>query len=169
MIGRGHAKITLGSSSLLGWTLALAAGLVAAPARSAINQETASRNTPVLSATTINPTAHAAEKRANLRFAETYKYEIPKALRAPQSTPQSSPPIVQKSSPPAVQSAPLSGGGGTINRGRYRQSTPRVRSGGSYGSCELCRNTCYVSYRVNSYSSQFIPCMRACWNRLCRR
>ena len=95
------------------------------------------------------------------RFAKTYKYEIPKAQRAP-SAPQSS--------APAVQSAPPVGLPPPANTGKYRQGTSQA--GGravSSGSCELCRNSCYVSYRVRSVSSAFVPCMRACWNQLCHR
>jgi hypothetical protein len=96
-----------------------------------------------------------------LRLAKTYKYEIPKAQRAP-SAPQSS--------APATQSAPPVGLPPPANKGKYRQGTSQA--GGravSSGSCELCRNSCYVSYRVRSFSSAFVPCMRACWNQLCHR
>lgn len=164
MIGCGHEKNTPGASRLLVSILAIAAGLVATSARSAVNQfEMTSRDGSEFSAVSIRPAAGAPESR-NVRLAKVYKYEIPKAQRAPQTPQQAAP----QSSPPVILQAPSNGG--TINRGRSRQSSPKGGyGGGSSGSCELCRNSCYVNYRVRSNSSQFVPCMRACWSQLCRR
>jgi hypothetical protein len=171
MIECGYAKITPRAASLLVCTLAIAAGLVATSARSAIDQiEMRAPDASQESAATNTPAAHAVQPSVNLRLAKTYKYEIPKAQRAPQSAPQSSPPTVQRSSPPTFQRAPSESGSRTINKGRYRQGNTRAKpSVGSSGSCELCRNSCYVNFRVESNSSQFVPCMRACWSQLCRR
>lgn len=98
-----------------------------------------------------------------IRLAKKYKYEIPKSERAlvPQSqTPQNSaPPSMPQ---PKIRSAPSA---------RIPQGTRAAPISG--GSCEGCRNSCYVRWRVNcgtssSCTQQFVPCMRACWNQLCR-
>ena len=157
MIGRGdiHRNSTFFIAAFV-----LAIGPIATSTYSAVaKSEWESHQTSQL------PSSRASEP-LKLRMAKVYKYEIPKAQRAPQAVPQPA--------APALKSVPLNSGPPAINRGRYR-GTPRATtraksSGGSFGgSCELCRNSCYVSYRVNSFSSQFVPCMHACWAQLCRR
>lgn len=98
---------------------------------------------------------------SNVKLAETYKYELPKSQRTPEATP--TPPA--QAAPPPVYKAPPTGGGGT----KYRQGTTRAVPRAVGGSCAACRNSCYVAFRVNSRSSQFVPCMRSCWAQLCRR
>lgn len=99
--------------------------------------------------------------RPTMRLAKTYKYEIPKAQRAP---------LAPQSSSPAVQSAPPASFPPPANKGKYRQGMSRGSGRAvSSGSCELCRNSCYVNYRVRSFTSAFVPCMRACWSQLCHR
>jgi hypothetical protein len=138
--------------------LIIATLMIAVSAQSAVAKfESESHQPSQLSASLMIPTPRDPEP-LKLRVAKIYKYEIPKAQRAPEPA--------RQSSAPSVQSVPLNSG--PPNKGRYR-GTPSVKSsGGSHGSCELCRNSCYVSYRINSFSSQFVPCMRGCWNQLCR-
>ena len=99
-----------------------------------------------------------------IRLAKEYKYEIPKAERSlvpPSQAPQNS---ASPSMPqPKIRSTPSV---------RIPQGTRAAPISG--GSCEGCRNSCYVRWRVNCGTSsactqQFVPCMRACWSQLCRR
>ena len=114
-----------------------------------------------LSATTFPPSVLRTEHGPSFRVAKKFKYEVPKAQRAPSFAPKSTAPAVRRA--PTVRSAP------TIRRGRSRRAPRRARSGrASGGSCGGCRNSCYVSYRVSSHSRQFVPCMRRCWKQLCR-
>jgi hypothetical protein len=98
----------------------------------------------------------AAPTDRPVRVAKQYKYEIPKVDRAAPAPPQAAAPRAVPG--PSLRSVPS---------GRARQGG-RARSGPvSYGgSCELCRNSCYNSVHG---TPQFVPCMRSCFNRLCRR
>lgn len=157
MIGRGDVPRNF---TFLIAAFVLAIGLIVTSTHSAV----ANHEWDLHQASQL-PSSRASEP-LKLRTAKVYKYEIPKAQRAPQAAPQSA--------APALKSVPLNTAPPVINRGRYRgtpNATTRAKSrDGSFGgSCELCRNSCYVSYRVNSFSSQFVPCMHACWAQLCRR
>lgn len=114
------------------------------------------------------PSFRVAQKR-------TYKYERPKvSRRAPakrvapriQTRTQKAQPV-----PPTIRRPPAIRRGGTIRRSPSRRAPKRTRSRRARigGSCAGCRNSCYVRYRVQSRSRQFVPCMRRCWNQLCRR
>jgi hypothetical protein len=130
--------------------LAIIFGLACTPARSGIDRlET--RESP----------NYASGPTPALKIAKKFKYEIPKAQRAPQFTPQT----------PRVQSAPTINKRSRIKRKRSSRSRRRTRAsgGGGGGSCAGCRNSCYVNYRARSHSRQFVPCMRRCWYRSCRR
>jgi hypothetical protein len=142
-------------------TLIIATLLIAVSAPSAVAKSELESHQPSQSSAGLMIPAPRAPEPLKLRVAKIYKYEIPKAQRAPEPAPQSS--------APSVQSVPSNNGPPVVNKGRYRGTPSAKSSGGSSGSCELCRNSCYVSYRVRSFSSQFVPCMHACWSQLCRR
>ncbi len=167
MIGCGHFSR---NQTFIMATLVL---LGAASARSAVakSQWEPHQNSPSSLGFTVP--ALRVDLPQHLRLAKTYKYEIPKAQRAPIPAPQSSAPAVQSvplnSGPPVINRGKYRGTPGPINRGKNRGTARAKPSGASDGSCELCRNSCYVNYRVNSFSRQFVPCMHACWNQLCRR
>jgi len=114
------------------------------------------------------PSFRVAQKR-------TYKYERPKVsrrapppgakFRLPTKTPKA------PAAAPTIRRPPAIRGGRTIKRRPSRRAPKRTRSRRARigGSCAGCRNSCYVRYRVQSRSRQFVPCMRRCWNQLCRR
>jgi hypothetical protein len=90
-----------------------------------------------------------------IRVAEQYKYEIPKVDRAAPA-PQAA--IPRALPGPSLRSAPSR---------RARQGGRSRSAPVSYGgSCEGCRNACYNGLHG---TPQFVPCMRSCFNRLCRR
>ena len=97
----------------------------------------------------------AVPTATTIRVAKQYKYEIPKVDRAA-PPPQAAAPRALPG--PSLRSAPS----------RRARQGDRVRSApASYGgSCEGCRNSCYN--RLHG-TQQFVPCMRSCFNRLCRR
>lgn len=108
----------------------------------------------------MNARDRGGERATNgLRTAEVRKYEIPQAERA---TPQRAAPqpqaVVPRAAPaPKARSAPSQ---------RSRRGG-RARGAPAYGgSCAACRNACYN--RLHG-TPGFVPCMRSCWNRLCRR
>lgn len=121
---------------------------------------------PVLR-TAREPSFRVAQKR-------TYKYERP---RAPRRAPKVQTRTPNRTAVPRIQTrtpnraaAPTIRRGRTIKKGPSRRAPRRARSRrASGGSCAGCRNSCYVRYRVQSRSRQFVPCMRRCWNQLCRR
>lgn len=42
-----------------------------------------------------------------------------------------------------------------------------------YRDCDICRQVCYESYRINCYGpgcrQSFVLCMRDCWYNICRQ
>ena len=106
-------------------------------------------------------------REPSFRVAKTFKYERPKTTqRAPRVQTRYR---VQTKTPKAPAVAPTIQRSPSIRRGPSRRAPRKIRSRrASGGSCGGCRNSCYVSYRVNSHSRQFVPCMRRCWYQLCR-
>lgn len=55
-----------------------------------------------------------------------------------------------------------------------RNFSPLVRPAQYYcrRDCQWCRSDCYNAYRINCFyrgcRQQFVLCMRACWNNICR-
>ena len=112
-------------------------------------QSTAGSNAMLLGPGRGAPTSPA------IRLAKQYKYEIPKVDRA---------------APPPQAAVPRALPGPTLRSGPSRRARQggRTRSAPASfgGSCEGCRNACYN--RLHG-TRQFVPCMRSCFNRLCRR
>lgn len=108
---------------------------------------------------------------------QQFKYEVPKAPRvapktapAPKLTAPSAPSTrsVPRKSAPSTRKLPSTGGGGggpRIQIGPFGLGIGRGGGGGG-GSCEGCRNSCYNSYHG---TKKFVPCMRNCWYKYCRR
>ena len=113
------------------------------------------RSTAVPNGALIGARELAAPTAPAIRVAKTYKYEIPKVDRAA-PPPQAAVPRAVPG--PSLKPAPSR---------RLPQAGKARRAPVSFGgSCETCRNSCYNSLHG---TPQFAPCMRSCWNRLCRR
>lgn len=171
-------------------TLLVALSLLSTASRSA-NDEFETLTPTELIGTTIKIPATNSEfaTTSGYRVAQKYekKYEIPKAERRPTKrakpfyeipkadrAPQKPPPLVKKGGQSTKKRS------GSTKKGRKKRSgsTKKQRSGskarkvqscsGVGVSCQGCRNSCYVRYRVQSQSKQFVPCMRRCWKCVCR-
>lgn len=162
--------------ALLGSVLAIAASLASAAGLAATEPLISTADAKLKTLQTASrplTKGPVADRRVRIAQKRTYKYEIPKAQRAPSFTPKAPAPAVRRAPTvrraPATRSAPSVRRGRSIRRAPARRAPQRARRRrASGGSCSGCRNSCYVRYRVQSNSKQFVPCMRRCWNRLCR-
>ena len=154
-----RSKTSRAGLPVVGLIAAAFAGLGAAGADAASRADGDSVQAELRSTALANGALMARELAAPtpppVRVAKEYKYEIPKVDRA---APPPQVAIPRAVPGPSLKSAPS----------RRARKGGRVRSAPvSYGgSCELCRNSCYNSLHG---TPQFVPCMRSCWNRLCRR
>lgn len=160
-------------------TLLVALSLLSTASRSA-NDEFETLTPTELIGTTIKIPATNSEfaTTSGYRVAQKYekKYEIPKAERRPTKrakpfyeipkadrAPQKPPPLVKKGGQSTKKRS------GSTKKQRSGSKARKVQSCSGVGvSCQGCRNSCYVRYRVQSQSKQFVPCMRRCWKCVCR-
>ena len=130
------------------------AGAAAAPNADVVPGQAELRSTAIPNGALMGRKLAAPTPTA-IRVAQQYKYEIPKVDRAA-PPPQAAVPRALPA--PALRSGPSR---------RARQGGRTRSAPASFGgSCEGCRNACYN--RLHG-TQQFVPCMRSCFNRLCRR
>lgn len=116
------------------------------------------------------------------RFAAPPRARAPRFAAPPRARVLRSPP--RFSQPPRLRRAPSTRRrSSTVNtrrrapRSGRRSRSRSIRRAPSYArsgyTCAACRNACFVRYRLRCGSGRactrrFVPCMRACWRRLCR-